>query len=619
MANGLRVARGWLAAGAALGAAACAPDQGFKGGFGGANEPDVLVEPSQLLYELVPYGDLVTQTFTVTNQGDATLIVDDVRLSGSGAFTVVTTPLAFSLESGASTDIDVAYTPTTAEDSGMAWVVSNDPDSPEAPVELLGTAGSPRLQIDPNAWDFGVLALQCSDSIPVTLSNVGTATLTIDTITEIGEGFAVENVPTLPIDIEPGDGVVVDVSFTPLVEHSYVGALYVESNDPSGTKMATQDGIGNAEGVCLQVTPGETLPLDLEYEVEYKLADIAFLLDTTCSMSGLAQAMADEFASIAGTLTADIPDITFGVVTYDDYNWTGGTGSGSDKPFFLRQQQTDDVAVVQAKLNAVGIHSGDDTTESSFEALLQAAEGKGYDQDCDGKYDTTPDVYPFIADGSDAFGGAEPGTYDASVSGTGDQGGMGFRQDVLPIFILATDAPLRDADSGDPTPGGCPQDAGRSDALTAMAALNAKFIGIGVNAPTSGNPYNQLVDVAESTGSFGDMDGDGSTEAAAVTWNGSSSDFREAVVDAVNGLVQDAHFDKVQLVVVDDPYNMVESIDPEAYYDVDSGEKVTFTVTFVGTVSSEETDQTYPVTFNLVADDEIILETTTVFIFVPGA
>jgi hypothetical protein len=115
------------------------------------------------------------------------------------------------------------------------------------------------------------------------------------------------------------------------------------------------------------------------------------------------------------------------------------------------------------------------------------------------------------------------------------------------------------------------------------------------------------------------MDGDGTTEPAVISWSGSSSDFREAIVDAVEGLVEEGHFDEVRLIVADDPYGLVDEIDPEAYYDVDSGTEVTFTVTFHGTIAAEETDQTYPVSFQLVADGDIILDTLTVYVLVPGA
>jgi len=601
--------------GGALGG--CTVDQSFKGGIGQEAEPDILITPAALTWDSIPLGETEVQAFTVENVGDATLFIDEVRMSGAAAFTLLTEPSA--LLPGEKADYEVAYTPIAAEDTGRAWVVSNDPDSHESAVELIGTSGSPRLQITPDDYAFGVLPILCSDTVTVNLANIGNAPLQVDGVTEIGEGFRVESVPELPFEIAPGDSVDVDVVFSPIMAYTFSGELIVESNDPAGIKSAFQSGVGREDGYCVSVTEGDDMPLELTFDVQYKVADVAFLLDTTCSMSSLANAMADEFASIASDLAGTIPDITFGAATFDDYAYSD-FGSSPDLPFILRQQQTSDVGMAQSALSSIPIHSGGDTTESSLEALYQGATGTGYDQDCDGNLDGSTDVPPFIAWGGDAFSGTEAGVFNEEIEGTGELGGFGFREDVLPILIIATDADMRDNDDTRyRTPGGCPDDAGMSGVLGALSALRAKVIGVGVNFGSSAFAWSQMEALAAGTGSEGDMDGDGTTEPAVISWSGSSSDFREAIVDAVEGLVEEGHFDEVRLIVADDPYGLVDEIDPEAYYDVDSGTEVTFTVTFHGTIAAEETDQTYPVSFQLVADGDIILDTLTVYVLVPGA
>ena len=228
-------------------------------------------------------------------------------------------------------------------------------------------------------------------------------------------------------------------------------------------------------------------------------------------------------------------------------------------------------------------------------------------------------VRPFIADSSDAFDGSETGTYDAGIEGTGALGGMGFREGVLPILIYPTDAPLRDPDAGYATPGGCLEDAGQSAVVASLAALNAKVIGVGVHFNASQSRYQQMVELANATGSTGDMDGDGASEPAVIIWSGNSSDFRDSIVDAVEGLVGDAHFEEVRLDVVSDEYGLVEEIEPEVYTDVDAGDVVDFTITFKGQVASEETEVTIPVGFELIADSEIILDQFTVHVLVPAS
>ena len=618
-----RLARRCLAAAVFALAGGCGSDQGFTEGAGdNLAAPDINVTPAQLVWDLVPFGTSEVQQLVIENQGNARLDIDGITLGDVGAFSIVGDGFPIPLDPGSSMVIDVVYTPTTTEDSSRAYIESNDPDDPEVAVELIATAGSPRLQITPPTYDFESLPVFCRDSVELTLENVGTARLEVNELTQVGEGFALIDPPGLPFELAPGDTEVVFVTFQPVIGGEFQGELYVESNDPAGLARASQSGLGFDDGFCVTVEEGEEVEVSLEFPVEYRIADVAFLLDTTGSMSGLAQAMAGEFADIAGSLAGFIPDITFGVATYEDYNYSS-MGSGVDKPFVLRQQQTDDFGLVQASLNSVQIHSGDDEPESTIEALYQAASGIGYDQDCDGSYDASDDVLPFRASAADPFAGAAGDLYDPSVPGTGELGGYGFRDDVLPIFIFATDARLRDAaDSAYRTPGGCHRDAAMTDAIGAISALNGRVVGIGVQMNDSATPMGQMRAIAAGTGSFGDMDGDGTTEEAVIRWNGTSSEFRNAVVRAVEGLVGEGIFDEVRLEVVGDDYGMIRDISPEAYYDVESGEEVEFDIDLRGEVASGPSDQTVTIELLLIgtlqSGDEVTLDRIELYVLVPG-
>ena len=118
--------------------------------------------------------------------------------------------------------------------------------------------------------------------------------------------------------------------------------------------------------------------------------------------------------------------------------------------------------------------------------------------------------------------------------------------------------------------------------------------------------------LAEGTGSYADLDGDGSLEPAVVTWSGTNSDFRSTVVAAVEQLVAAMNYDTIELMVADDTIGFVTSIDPAVYYDVQSGETVTFTVTLHGVMPTEDFDQANQLTFYLVGDGTTLLHTYTV-------
>ena len=143
-------------------------------------------------------------------------------------------------------------------------------------------------------------------------------------------------------------------------------------------------------------------------ELEVSDVDIAFVLDTTGSMTEEAQSLANEFSTIVDELSNSIPNAAYGFATSDDYN-EGEMGRPWDRPFSLHNQITTDLESVQIRLNGISIHHGGDETESGMEALYQALTGLGYDQNGDGIYDPNTDIFPFISKSEDAFGGTVDG------------------------------------------------------------------------------------------------------------------------------------------------------------------------------------------------------------------
>lgn len=374
------------------------------------------------------------------------------------------------------------------------------------------------------------------------------------------------------------------------------------------------------EGIYVVVPERSDVEERFEFTLSIQMGDIGFLLDSTGSMGGTLSAMAAEFSTIVSQLTAIIPDANYGVATYDDYAYGSlGSSSSGDRPFILRQQITSDSSRVRTTLSGLGTHYGGDAPESSMEAIYQALVGKGYDQNCNGSYDSSTDVAPFIANASDAFAGRQSGVWSSSSPGGGTTGGMGFRDYALPVIVYATDANLRDSQGGYETPGGCLLDAGKSHVVGAASGLGAYLIGIAVNNSPG---YNQMLDLAAATGSYADTDHDGVADDALVfKWSGSNSQFRDTIVQAVQDLVSSVRIDEVSLSVEGDQWGFVVDVDP-AVVNVSgapNGQTIDFTLTFRGTVAQTVQDQLYKLTLNVVGDGTILLDTLDIYVLVPGA
>ncbi len=372
-------------------------------------------------------------------------------------------------------------------------------------------------------------------------------------------------------------------------------------------------------GVYVEVGEREELEEVFTFTLDIQMGDVAFLLDTTCSMSGTLNAMKSEYSSIVSSIAAALPDAQYGVATFDDYNYAG-YGSGNDRPFILEQQVTSDTATIQTKLNSLSTHNGNDLPESTLEAIYQAVTGTGYDQNCNGRFDSSTDVKPFLASGSDPFGGS--GGQAGTTSGSGIQGGMGFRAYAMPIVVYATDAELRDPDrAGVGSPNGCPQDAGSSAVISATNSFGAYLIGVSVNPTSWSSNISQMETLANATSSLADLNGDGIVnEELVFEWSGSSVSFRNTVTSAIEDLISSVRFSEINLDIEGDDNGFVVDIEPDTYEltGAVTGEVVDFTLLFRGTVAETEEDQIHKLTLNVFGDGTVLLDTQDIYVVVPG-
>jgi hypothetical protein len=154
-------------------------------------------------------------------------------------------------------------------------------------------------------------------------------------------------------------------------------------------------------------------------------ADVAINIDTTGSMAGeIANLRASLSNTIIPSVARVVPDSAFAVSSFEDYPIpTFGEPSALDIPFRLGTRVTSNRTVAQNAVNALTTRNGYDIPESGIEALHQIATGAGTS-------------WP---------GGSVPAFNPAQnrVAGVADGtiGGVGFRNDALPIVVHVTDAP----------------------------------------------------------------------------------------------------------------------------------------------------------------------------------
>ncbi len=332
------------------------------------------------------------------------------------------------------------------------------------------------------------------------------------------------------------------------------------------------------------VDNGVTTYVDLEYVVEGTVGlDVALVFDTTCSMGGPIFAL--DVPDIAASTTS-AGDARWSFSSYQDYAY-GSMGADTDHPFRLGVQMTDDLRAVEAAIVATGrIKSGADAPESGMEAIRQALTGVGYDQDCDGRFDAVGDVPPFVSSSDDLFAGTTAGTYDPTVAGSGELGGVGFRAEGQAVVVVVTDNYMRDPDSTDrtlnSTPGGCADDAGASAVVAAATERNAWIVGILVNGTLAQAQFEAL---ADASGFRVDADRDGRADDAPV-YNTNEADLNATIAAALDDVAVAAALmtpgSDLTIAVAEDPYGVVAAVRPSSFVDADVGDVLSFDLQLVG-------------------------------------
>ncbi len=348
------------------------------------------------------------------------------------------------------------------------------------------------------------------------------------------------------------------------------------------------------------------------YDTQIQQGDVMFLLDETGSMQGTLDDVANNFSTVAAQINALIPDLTFGVASFDDYNF-GEMGEPGDLPYKKQMQQTTDLGAAQAALASLQAGGGEDWSESTVEALYQAATGFGYDQDCNGVFNPETDVLPGSTLPVNAFGGGGPNTYNPGVAGTGTLGGNGFREGAVPILVYTTDATVRNAlppygegPKGNSPPPGCAQDAAAPMLEAALADIDAKAIGVAAN---TSDPIAAMQMIATWTDSWVDLNGDGTMQTSELmVYSSTDSTIVTQVVDAIEEFTANVTYDLT--LVTEDPTETVVSVSPESYVNVPALNTVSFTLSLSPDTASGVSmfsDTVYVVPTTLYGDGTVVL------------
>lgn len=377
--------------------------------------------------------------------------------------------------------------------------------------------------------------------------------------------------------------------------------------DLGGSNPADPD--STVEGTVVEIRERTEVEVSLDYTLSLRRADLVLLLDTTTSMSAAIGPAITDLIDVSETLASDLVDPRLGVARFQEYA-AQPMSSGRDVPFKLEQQLTNDIDKLTAAIRSVTVdpRAGNrDWPEAAIEGMYQAMTGKGYDLQCDGSFDPSTDVLPFLSAPSDPFAGAAGQGYRPGDPSTGLGGGMGFRPRATPVLIVVTDAELRDPDDGYAVPGGCPTEAGSDLLISEMNARGAKVIGLALNE----RPVPQFETLGTATDSFADLTGDGAPDSLVFDYTPGDVATRAKLVTAVTELSPEVEIDEIALTVVSDEQGFIVDVGAPYRGVTDTfadGDRLPFSISLRGAVPGGSADAVHRLLVQVTEDGEVAQE-----------
>jgi subtilisin family serine protease/chitodextrinase len=120
-------------------------------------------------------------------------------------------------------------------------------------------AGEPALSLSASIVDFGAVAVGAAASLPVTVTNAGSAPLAIGSVTVTGQGYAKTLDACSGSDVPPAGNCSIIVQFGPTALGAAAGSLVVSSNAAGSPHVATLTGSGAASATLGEALDNATL------------------------------------------------------------------------------------------------------------------------------------------------------------------------------------------------------------------------------------------------------------------------------------------------------------------------------------------------------------------------
>ena len=196
------------------------------------------------------------QTVFLQASGNSALTISSITAASNGGSTSdflidATACTSAAVQAGNQCPVSVRFQPTAAGVRKATFLVNDSASGSPHELYFQGTGiavNAPAVSFSPQRVDFGNQAVSTpSNAAAVTVTNAGTAALTISTVTSDTAAFTVSS-NTCTSSIAANAHCTFNVTFTPTQQTSYSGAITVADNASGSPHVVPVTGTGAASG-----------------------------------------------------------------------------------------------------------------------------------------------------------------------------------------------------------------------------------------------------------------------------------------------------------------------------------------------------------------------------------
>ncbi|MGA7622117.1 MAG: choice-of-anchor D domain-containing protein [Candidatus Acidiferrales bacterium] len=233
--------------------AAGSPQTVSLAGSGVASSSTLAASPASVTFGNVAVGSNGQQTITLTNTGNASATISAVGATGTG-FTAfgLTTPMTLAANQSAS--FSAQFSPTTSGSATGSISVTSTASNSAMSIPVTGTGVQGALAANPSSVNFGNVLLGANGSVALTLTNSGTASVTVSQATASGTGFSMTGL-SMPVTLAAGQSTSFAAKFAPTAAGSATGSISVVSTAPGSPMVIALRGAGTTGQAQLTMSP----------------------------------------------------------------------------------------------------------------------------------------------------------------------------------------------------------------------------------------------------------------------------------------------------------------------------------------------------------------------------